>query len=329
MISKTKPQYKLKDRSLLAQVWICDGHSYSDELPDTGLLFVSVSACLPATLVGHITVQFESYCRWCLYLVNLALVVGTPIALHKISLPSVEEKNQWLDEMTKYVKEQKLVASSVLKHLGIPDQIFYTFLAKSRVEYRGPEDFELRLQNGSDVNVLGVIGDNGKWRPILFSNGNEAVEHLWWYGSSGTSYGWFPCGCVMEADKGMAGPECDQLKELPMNQFLKIRKNFAEWTQKQFTPLQDKVVKLFGTDNTYKTLLIPDSATAADVIDKYQRRHPSYHEGRQVSWSLREVSTDQSVSFLLSPDVVLSKRMDGWGCCKDKMQFQLEEQILE
>jgi hypothetical protein len=179
MISKTKPQYKLKDRSLLAQVWICDGHSYSDELPDTGLLFVSVSACLPATLVGHITVQFESYCRWCLYLVNLALVVGTPIALHKISLPSVEEKNQWLDEMTKYVKEQKLVASSVLKHLGIPDQIFYTFLAKSRVEYRGPEDFELRLQNGSDVNVLGVIGDNGKWRPILFSNGNEAVEHLW------------------------------------------------------------------------------------------------------------------------------------------------------
>lgn len=143
MISKTKPQYKLKDRSLLAQVWICDGHSYSDELPDT------------------------------------ALVVGTPIALHKISLPSVEEKNQWLDEMTKYVKEQKLVASSVLKHLGIPDQIFYTFLAKSRVEYRGPEDFELRLQNGSDVNVLGVIGDNGKWRPILFSNGNEAVEHLW------------------------------------------------------------------------------------------------------------------------------------------------------
>jgi ABC-type uncharacterized transport system auxiliary subunit len=71
----------------------------------------------------------------------------------------------------------------------------------------------------------------------------------------------------MEADKGMAGPECDQLKELPMNQFLKIRKNFAEWTQKQFTPLQDKVVKLFGTDNTYKTLLIPDSATAADVIE--------------------------------------------------------------
>ena len=49
-------------------------------------------------------------CIWCI----LALVVGTPTALHKIILPSVEEKNQWFHEITKYVKEQKLVASHVI-----------------------------------------------------------------------------------------------------------------------------------------------------------------------------------------------------------------------
>ena len=71
-----------------------------------------------------------------------------------------------------------------------------------------------------------------------------------------------------------------------MKQFLKVRKKFAEWvsipgtrshftviqsalvfqTGQLFSPLQDRVVKVHSTDNSYKALLIPDSATAADVI---------------------------------------------------------------
>ncbi|XP_062508378.1 uncharacterized protein LOC134184648 isoform X2 [Corticium candelabrum] len=289
-VSKTKPQYKLKDRSLLAQVWIEDSQNCDDELSDR------------------------------------ALVLGTPSTLHKIIFSSTEDKKQWFEDLSKYVCEQKQAAIYMLKGLGIPNQVMLSCNMKCRVDYRGLDDFELKLKHGSEVNVYGVIGDDGKWRPSLFPDGDEVMEFTWWYGDVGKSVGWFPCGCLMEADKAMAEIELSELKQLPMKQFLSVRKKFAEWTGNTFERLLDPVVKVHGTDNSYKALIIPDSATAADVIRIYLSRKSCIETNETVSWSLREVSADKSVNILLSPDAVLPKRIDSWGCCKDKMSFQLEEQ---
>ncbi|XP_065826419.1 FYVE, RhoGEF and PH domain-containing protein 3-like [Oscarella lobularis] len=283
ILSRAKKQYKLKERVRLCQAWI-------------GEMQANDATCL---------------------------TVGTPGWVYKAMLESETDgmKQSVVKDIQEAISKQKSFLEKAFLNLTIPDGKFCTKLFTLKSDYQTTMEMELQFRSGSEIEIVGVVDNTGKWHPSIYGYTVDVLGCSWWFGFCSGQCGFVPANCFTDTDTDRTS----EPKPLSMKRFLAIRRKFSEWTKRRIPPLSSRLAKIHG-DGVQKVINVSEIADAARVIRQFFRRRSTVlpEDGK---WFLREVSADGTVNVLLSAEVIVANRMNAWGKCQDMMHFEVEEKI--
>ncbi|XP_065183640.1 uncharacterized protein LOC135814446 [Sycon ciliatum] len=286
----SRKTYKLKERAALSQCWVMNGKTFDRS-------FLSI------------TVMF-----------------GTPLQMHNWVFLREEEKNLWLIDMDRFVREQKnAFLCGVVDETELPDEVlrYMTFRPRSLMKPTLP--LELELSDKEDAIVIGFEGTNGKWQPALATTDPEDTGVEWWFGAFNERVGWFPVGCIPENDQlSFLSTQASQCTQVPITIAQRMKQLWTSETGKSMPSLgNQRIARFYDATGSFKTMRVQEDASADDLISAYYH-HGLLYSGR--TWDLMEVSVDGTYARLVSPSDSPASIVDRWGTkYRDLMKFIIKE----
>lgn len=290
--SKSRRTFRLKERVPLVHAWLSDS-------------FGSSTSKIP----------------------NRGFIIGTPNKMYRFLASTVEEKEEWYSNLHRQILAQKQLFSKLLTHLSTPDEVYYCDHVKAKVNYLGMLKDELSFKAGDEMLIMGYKDSTGKWKPGLYST-EEPFDPSpdWHLGIIGDSFGWLPAQCVSGNDIKQLEQSGNEVVAAPMYIVLNMKQRMVDMTGREIPPLRDneRVVRVYTGDGVFKTLRLPMGCAIEDVVRMYFKLGVDLH----LSWTLLEMSSDETVQRRLDPFEDPSRVVDFWGKNKDQMRFFLQQTVM-